>query len=121
MPRSARSSPAISAAAAPSRASFARSSARPACSTTDHLSEEPPMNAPASLDLPSRRAFLQSAALVVTFAATGAPRDAVAQQTASFLAPPRAFDPNTVGGYLAVGGDGRVTIYSGKIDWGTGV
>src|SRR5262245_22395087 len=74
-----------------------------------------------ALDMPSRRSFLQaglqSAALVVAFAAVGS--EAAAQ--AAFIPAPRAFDPSTVGGYLAIGADGRVTIYSGKIDWGTGV
>jgi nicotinate dehydrogenase subunit B len=64
----------------------------------------------------NRRSVLKaSGALVVTF--TLMPRFSVA-------APAGAAKPVTVDvvdSYLAIGSDGRITVYSGKVDLGTGV
>ena len=66
---------------------------------------------------PSRRAFLKGGgALVVTFAL--APPLVEAQQ------PPRigkSVDPDEVGAFIAIDGKGMVTLYSGKVELGTGV
>lgn len=64
-----------------------------------------------SLDL-SRRAFLgASAALTVAFAL---PRP-------SFGAMAKTVDASEVDGFLAIGADGRVTVYCGKVDLGQGL
>jgi CO/xanthine dehydrogenase Mo-binding subunit len=67
------------------------------------------------LDLvPSRRDLLKTGgALVVTFAF--APKLALGQATA------KTVSPEEVDGFLAIGADGTVTAYSGKVDLGTGV
>ena len=58
----------------------------------------------------ARRSLLRGAAgLVVAFAARPA------------LAGPRTVALNAVDGYLAIGADGGVTVYSGKVDLGTGL
>lgn len=70
----------------------------------------------------SRRTVLRgSAGLVVSFAL--APRGGLAA-TASDAAPAQAgkpLAPDQVDSFLAIGHDGAVTVYSGKVDLGTGV
>jgi CO/xanthine dehydrogenase Mo-binding subunit len=64
----------------------------------------------------SRRAFLKATgALVVTFSL---PRSEVCAQAAGGA---KTVAGDEVDGFLSIGGDGRVTIYSGKVDLGTGV
>jgi CO/xanthine dehydrogenase Mo-binding subunit len=69
----------------------------------------------------TRRAFLEAGGcLIVTFSVRGLVPRALA------AAPPAAPAPKTVAadevdGFLAIGPDGKVTVYSGKVDLGTGV
>jgi CO/xanthine dehydrogenase Mo-binding subunit len=68
--------------------------------------------------LPNRRDFLKAGgALVVAFAVSGRPVPAAAQN--GMAAKPVA--PDEVDSFLAVDGQGNVTVYSGKVDLGTGV
>src|SRR5260370_38241515 len=63
-----------------------------------------------------RRSLLQATgALVVTFSLTSS--GAGAQSAAV----PKTVSPDRVDGFLAIGADGKVTVYSGKVDLGTGV
>jgi CO/xanthine dehydrogenase Mo-binding subunit len=66
----------------------------------------------------SRRTLLKSGALTVGFALAGVPglRKAGAQGAAA-----RVLDPKQVDAFLALHGDGTVTLYSGKVDLGTGL
>src|SRR3981081_2213025 len=62
-----------------------------------------------------RRSLLQATgALVVTFSLTSS---AEAQSAAVA----KTVSPDRVDGFLAIGTDGKVTVYSGKVDLGTGV
>ena len=64
----------------------------------------------------SRRDFLKSGgALVVSFAVG----DVAAAEAAP--APPKSVATDQVDGFLAIDARGRVTVYSGKVDLGTGV
>jgi nicotinate dehydrogenase subunit B len=64
----------------------------------------------------NRRTLLQaSGALVVSFAL--APTLGQAQPTTAA----KTVAPDAVDGYLAIAADGKVTVYSGKVDLGTGV
>ncbi len=77
------------------------------------------MNAPT---FSRRNLLLQGGALVVGFSLAG--RGALAQAT--FPAVPtdgftKPVAPDQVDSFLALGADGRATIYSGKVDLGTGV
>ena len=64
----------------------------------------------------SRRAFLQTGgALVVTFAL--APGVTAAAPPAW---PEKSLAPDEVGSFLAIDGNGMVTLYSGKVELGTG-
>lgn len=66
----------------------------------------------------TRRALLAGAGgLVVAFSLTGGSRPATALETA----PQKPVENGLVDAYLAIGTDGKVTVYSGKIDYGTGV
>ncbi len=69
----------------------------------------------------SRREFLKaSGALVVTFSAASLPVPyAVAQ--GPFGAHPSHIDPAKLDSWIAVGGDGTVTAYTGKCDFGQGM
>lgn len=74
----------------------------------------------------SRRALLQGGgALVVSFALP--PRDASAQTPPPIppALPTKGFAKSVAGdevdGFVAIGADGRVTVFSGKVDLGTGV
>jgi nicotinate dehydrogenase subunit B len=72
----------------------------------------------ALLDMPvSRRQFLRTGgAVVVTFAVTpGLSSGQRANATTKSIA------TDQVNGFLAVGADGRITLYSGKVELGTGV
>jgi len=66
---------------------------------------------------PSRRRFLEGAALVVGFSFAAPPR-AAAQPVAG--AATHTLDPSEVDAFLAVRKDGGVVVYSGKVDLGTG-
>ena len=72
-----------------------------------------------SLDLLSRRDLLKAGgALVVTFAFAGVrtePLDAQAPPTGKPL------DPGEIDSFIAIHADGTATIYSGKVDVGTGL
>jgi nicotinate dehydrogenase subunit B len=71
---------------------------------------------PARLSSESRREFLRSSgALVVTFSVGGI-GNAAAQ-----AAPAKTVAPDQVDGFLAIDASGGVTVYSGKVDLGTGV
>src|ERR1700687_4273037 len=63
-----------------------------------------------------RRTLLQATgALVITFSLTSS--DAEAKPAAAA----KPVSPDRVDGFLAIGTDGKVTVYSGKVDLGTGV
>jgi CO/xanthine dehydrogenase Mo-binding subunit len=66
----------------------------------------------------SRRAILKGGALTVGFALTGQPQVAIAQSAAH---PARVLDPQEVDSFLAVNGDGTVTLFCGKVDLGQGL
>src|SRR5947207_1050114 len=70
----------------------------------------------------SRRDFLKTGgALVVTFA-TGGSADASAAAHAMPIADQaKSVAADEVGGFLAIAAQGNVTVYSGKVDLGTGV
>ena len=64
---------------------------------------------------PTRRDFLKgSGALVVTFTLAG-PLAAAAQRAGA-----KTVSAEEVDGFLAIGADGRVTVFTGKVDLGTG-
>jgi CO/xanthine dehydrogenase Mo-binding subunit len=66
----------------------------------------------------SRRTFLKgSGALVVTFSIA----HALAARAASLPSPGKSVSTTDVDGFVAIDGKGKVTIYSGKVDLGTGV
>src|SRR5512140_1660425 len=66
----------------------------------------------------SRRRVLKGGALVVGFALTGMQSRASAQGATGA---PRRVDAKEVDAYLAVNGDGTVTVYCGKVDLGQGL
>ena len=76
------------------------------------------MNAPVKNSRFSRRAILKGGAMTVGFALTGLPGRAIAQGLASAT---RNLDPKAVDSFLAVNGDGTVTLYCGKVDLGQGL
>jgi nicotinate dehydrogenase subunit B len=76
------------------------------------------MNAPVKTSRFSRRALLKGGALTVGFALTGLRNDASAQGAAGA---PRVLDTKEVDAFLAVNGDGTVTVYCGKVDLGQGL
>ena len=68
----------------------------------------------------SRRAFLgASGALVVGFALPGRPLAQMASGAQASLA--RSVDAADVDGFLAIGADGTITIFCGKVDLGQGL
>src|SRR5450759_5518308 len=69
----------------------------------------------------SRREFLKtSGALVVTFSlGNGAAEAALNRRAAQAVGKTVAL--TEVDGFLAIGADGSVTVYSGKVDLGTGI
>ena len=73
------------------------------------------------LDLISRRDLLKAGGtIVVSFAFAVAPRRAAAQAGAAPAAD-RPIDPGEVDGLLAIHADGSVTLYTSKVDVGTGM
>lgn len=77
-----------------------------------------------ALPVPSRREFLQgTGALVVGFALAGtvSPVGAAAPADGMGLMPPRTLAPGAVDGFIEIGGNGRVTLFSGKVDLGQGL
>jgi nicotinate dehydrogenase subunit B len=76
------------------------------------------MSAPVKNRRFSRRAILKGGALTVGFALTGLPAQAIAQVA---NAAPRALDAKEVDSFLAVNGDGTVTLFCGKVDLGQGL
>src|SRR5262245_14863429 len=68
----------------------------------------------------ARRDFLKTGgALVVTFSVSGGTIAALAATQAATAAKTVAVDQ--VDGFLAIDAGGRVTVYSGKVDLGTGI
>src|SRR5664280_3736589 len=76
------------------------------------------MNAPVKLHRFSRRALLKGGALTVAFALTGLRNGASAQGGGGA---PRVLDSKQVDAFLAVNGDGTVTVFCGKVDLGQGL
>jgi CO/xanthine dehydrogenase Mo-binding subunit len=73
-------------------------------------------------DLISRRDLLKAGgAIIVSFAFAVAPRRAAAQAGAVPAAADRPIDPGEVDGLLAIHADGSVTLYTSKVDVGTGM
>ncbi len=73
------------------------------------------MNAPITSSRFSRRAVLKGGALTVGFALAGLPL------RASVSGADRVLDSKEVDAYLAVNGDGTVTLFCGKVDLGQGL
>jgi nicotinate dehydrogenase subunit B len=68
-----------------------------------------------------RRDFLQSGSgLVVSFSLAGASSMVAAQVTSDTAAAAKSMVKDEVDAWLGIGADGRVTVYSGKVDLGTG-
>ena len=68
-----------------------------------------------------RREFLKtSGALVVTFSLGDGRADAARSPRAA-QKPGKSVAPDQVDGFLAIGADGSVTVFSGKVDLGTGI
>jgi len=76
------------------------------------------MNAPIKSSRFSRRALLKGGALTVGFALTGGRTGAFAQGVAGG---PRVLDPKEVDAFLAINGNGTVTVFCGKVDLGQGL
>ena len=76
------------------------------------------MNALISPHRFSRRAILKGGALTVGFALARVRTDALAQGA---VMAPRLVDPQEVDSFLAVNGDGTVTVFCGKVDLGQGL
>src|SRR3989454_5622934 len=73
-------------------------------------------------DLISRRDLLKAGgAIVVSFAFAVTPRRGTAQTGAAPGAGGRPVDPSEVDGLLAIHADGSVTLYTSKVDVGTGM
>ena len=66
----------------------------------------------------SRRAMLKGGAMTIGFALTGLPGRALAQGAAGAT---RLLDPKEVDSFLAINGDGTVTLYCGMVDLGQGL
>jgi nicotinate dehydrogenase subunit B len=70
----------------------------------------------------SRRAFLRGAgALIVTFSVCGRVETAFAQGRGRGAVDPTIPDPNQVDSWLAIGTDGSVTAFTGKVELGQGI
>src|SRR5215213_9059781 len=76
------------------------------------------MNAPIKTSRFSRRAVLKGGALTVGFALTGLRTGAFAQGAPGAA---RVLDVKEVDAFLAVNGDGTVTLFCGKVDLGQGL
>src|SRR6266487_538676 len=83
-----------------------------------HQDSEASMGAPAEKIRFSRRTVVKGGALIVGFALTGRQTSASAQGVAGA---PRRLDAKEVDAFLAVNGDGSVTVYCGKVDLGQGL
>ncbi len=68
-----------------------------------------------------RRQFLQAGGALVVGFALAPIADASAQQTAQGAFPLRGVAGDSVNSFLAIGRDGTVTLYSGRVDLGTGL
>src|SRR5207237_4131089 len=68
----------------------------------------------------SRRALLQGSALTVAFSMSGTVA-ALLDNASAQGAPARNLDPGNVDAFFTIGVDGRVTLYCGKVDLGTGL
>ena len=71
----------------------------------------------------SRREVLKAGSLIVAFSLTGGARTASAQQQ-NTIVPDATAKPvalTEVDSFLAIDASGAVTVYSGKVDLGTGV
>ena len=75
------------------------------------------MSTPFETSRISRRALLEAGALTVGFALAGP----LGLRPAAAQAAGRILDKTEVDAFLAVNGDGTVTMYSGKVDLGTGL
>ena len=73
--------------------------------------------------IPSRREVLKAGSLVVAFSLTGGAGTALAQQQKAAVpaAPAKPLMLTEVDSFLTIDADGAVTVYSGKVDLGTGV
>ena len=78
------------------------------------------MNAPFNASEVSRRALLKGGALTIAFAMSGT-SGALFDGAAAQGAPARNLDPNSVDAFFSIGADGRITLYCGKVDLGTGL
>jgi nicotinate dehydrogenase subunit B len=76
------------------------------------------MNAPVENIRFSRRTLLKGGAVIVGFTLAGSPTSALAQAVTTV---PRRLDAREVDAFLAVNGDGTVTLYCGKVDLGQGL
>lgn len=77
----------------------------------------PATNATTNATAMNRREFLlASGAMIVSFA----PSSTMAAEAKGHVAP-KTVSLTEVDGFLAIGADGRVTVFSGKVDLGTGV
>src|SRR5262245_13598192 len=76
------------------------------------------MNAPVKTRNLSRRAVLKGGAITVGFALAGIPSPVRAQSAAVAK---RILDSKEVDAFLAVNGDGSVTLFCGKVDLGQGL
>src|SRR3984893_3254550 len=76
------------------------------------------MNAPCENTRFSRRTLLKGGAVVVSFVLSGRQTSAFAQGVTNA---PRRLDAREVDAFLAVNGDGTVTLYCGKVDLGQGL
>ena len=73
--------------------------------------------------IPSRREVLKAGSLVVAFSLAGGAGTALAQQQKAAVpaAPAKPLMLTEVDSFLTIDADGAVTVYSGKVDLGTGV
>src|SRR6266852_3506950 len=83
-----------------------------------HQDSEASMSASAEKIRFSRRTVVKGGALIVGFALSGRQTSASAQGAAGA---PRRLDVKEVDAFLAVNGDGSVTVYCGKVDLGQGL
>jgi len=73
--------------------------------------------------IPSRREVLKAGSLIVAFTLTGGGATASAQQQDTIVpgAPAKPVTLSEVDSFLTIDANGSVTVYSGKVDLGTGV
>ena len=75
----------------------------------------------AAIPMKRRDVLKAGGGLVVAFSFTSAIAPACAQAGAAAVAAPKSMRKQDLQAWLALGADGRVTVYSGKVDLGTGV